>query len=286
MGTSSPNGGSSGKNPLIPTWLVDPIDSGSVDGENSNEKPTDGTNTDEHIPVQPYLTNPLRYSAARGNFTRFVKSGGHDNQSLRRAVSGYVRHSSGGSKNATAKMGSSRKTASKLVGFLQEASNNGIASALRSLNLESLASKPFDELFLEISDFISPEGGTVDAGIARDALIKTIATLGEEQILSDEKLSAEQVQTIVEMYITNTIENKLLNEIGNNTFFQTQTLEDAEFVENQLHDFIKNNVSDSFANTQSKIGEIPQTEIINFVDQIYENTFELLSSLYQKSSPK
>src|SRR3546814_6596134 len=52
--------------------------------------------------------------------------------SLRRAVSGYVRRSSGGARNATTKMGSSRKTASKLLNFLQERSEEH-TSELQSL---------------------------------------------------------------------------------------------------------------------------------------------------------
>jgi hypothetical protein len=284
MGTSSSNTGSSGSNPLIPTWLADPIQGGQeVAGENSeaveNPKPDNGTQ-----PLVVSTVDPQRYTAARSNFTRFVKSGGSDTGSLRRATSSYVRRSSGGAKNATTKMGSSRKAASKLLGFLQETSSKGIESVLKSLNLQNLAGRPINEIFIELSDFLCPEGGSVDDGIAREAFIKTIADISEEETLNDDgNLSSGQVQAIFELYMTHTIEDKLLNEIGTNTFFQTQTLEDAELVQDQLHDFIKNNVSDALANTDKKIEGLSQDEIGGFVDSIYESTFTLLASLYQES---
>jgi hypothetical protein len=290
MGTSNPNGGSSGSNPLIPSWLADPAETDKENSNTADESVVDSNgdsksdNKDQGVPAT--IVDPQRYSPARSNFTRFTKSGGRDTDSLRRAVSSYVRRSSGGAKNATTKMGSSRKTASKLLGFLQEASNNGIESALKSLNLEKLSGKSISELFIELTDFLCPEAGSVDAGIARDAFVKTIAEINEDQVIDGGNLSYELVQTIFEIYITHTIEDKLLNEIGTNTVFQTQTLEDSDLVQAQLHDFIRNGVSDALANSSNKINQLTQNEIGSFVDSIYESTFNLLSALYEEGGAR
>ncbi|NCS98082.1 MAG: hypothetical protein GW762_05835 [Candidatus Pacebacteria bacterium] len=285
MGTSNPNGGSSGSNPLIPSWLVDPAGTSTENSDTAEtvDNPNEDSQTgSEEQSIPTVVVDHQRYSPARSNFTRFTKSGGRDTNSLRRAVSSYVRRSSGGAKNATTKMGSSRKTASKLLGFLQEASNNGIESALKSLNLESLSGNSMNELFIELTDFLCSEAGTVDAGIARDAFIKTIADVNEEQVIDDGTLSYEQVQTIFELYITHTIEDMILNEIGTNIIFQTQTLDDADLVQAQLHDFIRNGVSDALSNSGNKINQLNQNEIGSFVDNIYESTFNLLSALYEE----
>lgn len=282
MGTSGSNFGSSGSNPLIPTWLDDP--SQEMQGT-SVEGTTEGNSEEVRSEPIPPATqvDPQRYSAARGNFTRYVHSGGRNTQSLRRAVSNYVRKSSGGSRNATKKMSSSRRTASKLLGFLQEASTSGIESALKTINLNNLSGRPIDELFIELTDFLCPSGGSVDAGIAREAFIKALTEAIDEGVIAeDSSLNAEQVEVIFEEYITNSIEIKLLNEIGTNTFFQTQTLDDAENIEDQLHDFIKNSVSDAVSNAESKIEKLQQSEVSTFVDSIYEKTFDLLASLYQE----
>jgi len=285
MGTSNPNGGSSGSNPLIPSWLVDPAGTSTENSDTAEtvDNPNEDSQTgSEEQSIPTVVVDHQRYSPARSNFTRFTKSGGRDTNSLRRAVSSYVRRSSGGAKNATTKMGSSRKTASKLLGFLQEASNNGIESALKSLNLESLSGNSMNELFIELTDFLCSEAGTVDAGIARDAFIKTISDVNEEQVIDDGTLSYEQVQTIFELYITHTIEDMILNEIGTNIIFQTQTLDDADLVQAQLHDFIRNGVSDALSNSGNKINQLNQNEIGSFVDNIYESTFNLLSALYEE----
>lgn len=281
MGTSSSNPGTKGSTPLVPTWLADPIQeppSSDVTQRTEDEDQIQSPNEEDQPQPTPI---PQKYTAARGNFTRFVKSSGRDTDSLRRAVSSYVRKSSGGVKNATTKMGSSRKTASQLLGFLNEASSQNIDSALKSLNLNNLAGKPLDEIFLGLSDLICPEGGSVDAGIARDAFIKTIADVVENDIADIDNLNTEQVQTIFEIYITHTIEDKLLNEIGLNIYFQTQTLEDSELIQDQLNDFIKNSVSDALASSQDKIESISQDEVGKFVDKIYEQTFTILSALYE-----
>ena len=74
-------------------------------------------------------------------------------------------------------MGSSLQTGAGLVRFLNDAAANGVREALRTLNLEGLAGRPIEEIFAGLSDYICPEGGSIDEGIARDAFIETIGDL-------------------------------------------------------------------------------------------------------------
>jgi hypothetical protein len=74
-------------------------------------------------------------------------------------------------------MGSSRGASAGLVRFLNDASANGVREALRTLNLESLPGRPIEEVFAGLADYICPEGGSIDEGIARDAFVETIADL-------------------------------------------------------------------------------------------------------------
>ena len=107
MGTSNPNGGSSGSNPLIPSWLVDPAGTSTENSDTAEtvDNPNEDSQTgSEEQSIPTVVVDHQRYSPARSNFTRFTKSGGRDTNSLRRAVSSYVRRSSGGAKNATTKM--------------------------------------------------------------------------------------------------------------------------------------------------------------------------------------
>ena len=273
MGTSGTNPGNKGNKPLVPSWLMDPVDQVDEPGAENT----------------PQSDNPQfdasRYTAARTNFTNFVKSGGKNKRALRKSVSSYVRRSSGGAKNATAKMSPSRKTATKLLGFLQEASNQGLNATLKLINLENLVGRPIDEIFIGILDLFCPEGGQTDAGLARDSLIKTLYKIEDEYDASDlDNLNVDQIQTILEIYIAHSIEDKLINEIGINSIFQTQTTDDVDLIQEQLNDFIRNSVKDALGNSQTDITKIEANKIGKFVDDIYEQTFTLLSSLYEESS--
>lgn len=98
-------------------------------------------------------------------------------RSLGRAVSHYVGSSSGGARTAAARMGSARGAGSRLLGFLSDAVARGATEALRSLNLDGLAGRPIEEIFLGLADYVCPDGGSIDEGIAREAFIETIADL-------------------------------------------------------------------------------------------------------------
>ena len=113
-------------------------------------------------------------------------------------------------------MGSSRGVGAGLVRFLNDASANGVREALRTLNLESLAGRPIEEVFAGLADYICPEGGSIDEGIARDAFVETIADLAGAGITDIDALTPGQIQTVFELYATHAIEARICNDIGTN----------------------------------------------------------------------
>ena len=74
-------------------------------------------------------------------------------------------------------MGSSRGAGSRLLGFLSDAVARGATRSLARLNLGALAGRPIEEIFLGLADYVCPDGGTIDEGIAREAFIETIIDL-------------------------------------------------------------------------------------------------------------
>src|SRR5437763_315824 len=117
MGTSNSNKGTRGTGtPLIPTWL----DSDGAASGPSNPRDTAGvpieTSPAELAPLPP-AADSHRFTAARSNFSRFARSGGHDRASLGRAVSEYVSSSLGGSRNAARSVGAARRATTQLLGF-------------------------------------------------------------------------------------------------------------------------------------------------------------------------
>lgn len=202
MGTSSAYGGPGGGTPLIPTWLE------PEDGEAPQATPVPRcgraappSGQPESPPARPPIpipTDSRRFAAARSNYSRFASSGGRDRSHLGRAVSHYVTRASGGSRQAARRMGSSRAAGGRLLGFLADAATRGVRDALRALNLERLAGRPIEEIFLGLADYVCPEGGSIDEGIAREAFVETIADLAENGIADLDALTAEEMQTVFE----------------------------------------------------------------------------------------
>lgn len=287
MGTSSAFGGQGGGTPLVPSWLGDEgappaaPDGAPPDGTPS-DGPADGTNPPGTPPAPPAgppippVADPTRFSAARNNFSRFAGSGGDDRRSLGRAVSHYVGSSSGGARTAAARMGSARGAGSRLLGFLSDAVTRGATEALRALNLGALAGRPIEEIFLGLTDYVCPDGGSIDEGIAREAFIETITDLAGAGITDLDGLTADQMQTVFELYATNAIEARLCNDIGAKTVTLPSDSRAAARVQAQLNDFIRRGVADALTSARAAAATLTPDRVLAFVGRIYEQAFGIL----------
>ena len=177
------------------------------------------------------------------------------------------------------RMGSSRSTASGLVSFLGDARANGVREALRSLNLEGLAGRPVEEVFAGLADYICPDGGSIDEGIARDAFIETIADLAEAGITDIDGLTSDQIQTVFELYASHTIEARICNDIGTRVVTMPSDARTVERIEAQLSEFIQRGVSDAVNASGIDIGALSQDQVSGFVDDVYEAAFAMLEAL-------
>lgn len=287
MGTSSSYGGPGGKTPLVPSWLGSGSGDSSDDGNDGLNGGNEGENEDAppNLPSAPAprpfppLPDVGRFQTARKNFTRYAKSGGNDRASLGRAVSGYVSRAAGGHRQAAQRMGSSTITGANLANFLTTASSRGAREALRSLNLENLAGRPIEEIFLGLADYVCPEGGTVDEGIARGAFIETIADLAEFGVTDLDSLSADQMQTVLELYASHAIEARLCNDIGTKICIAPTDVPAFERIQDQLHDFILRGVSDALTLARVELETLTQDRTLQFVESIYEQAFSILQNL-------
>lgn len=278
MGTSSSYGGPAGGTPLVPTWL-EPAGGGAP-------SPGEGDVAAPGALVDPLLARPIpkpasatRFQAARGNFTRFAGSGGRDRTSLRRAIAGYVSKASGGTRQAARRMGSSVTAGANLLGFLSDVRARGAREALRALNLEGLAGRPVEEIFLGLADYVAPASGTVDEGIARGAFIETIAELAGLGLTDLDALTADQMQTVFEMYAAHTIEARICNDIGTKAIVLPTDVRAVEQVQAQLWDFVRRGVSDALTAARAELPTLTLEQIRGFVDRVYEAAFRILQSL-------
>lgn len=279
MGTSSAFGGPAGGTPLVPTWLepngATPAATPAEGGTNAPAVPP----APPDRPLPPQAQGAQRFAAARNNFSRFVGSGGSDRGALGRSVSGYVSKASGGASTAARRMGASRIAGARLVGFLSDVRERGAVEALRALNLEALAGRPIEQVFLGIAEFVCPDGGTIDDGIARDAFIETIAELASQGITDLDTLTADQMQTVFELFVTHSIEGRLCNDVGSNVVTLPPDLPAAERVQAQLHDFISRGVSDAITAARTAMEALTPTRVLGFVDGVYRAAFGILQTL-------
>lgn len=287
MGTSNGNEGQGGRTPLVPSWLPPdgvppPTPELSPEAPPADPAPDDGAPT---VPVPPALPPipPMgdadRFKTARNNFSRFASSGGTDRASLGRAVSHYVSTASGGSRTAAQRMARSPASGAPLLSFLSGAVANGPREALRALNLERLAGRPIEEVFLGLMDYVCPDGGTLDEGIAREAFIETIADLAENGIADFDGLTAEQMQTIFELYATHAIETRLCNDIGMKAITLPADAAHAASVQRQLLDFVRRSVADSLTQARAVMEALTPERVFGFVTRVYEQAFSILQTL-------
>lgn len=290
MGTSSAYGGPGGGTPLVPSWLgsdgasdapaapTEPAVPNAVPGGDTAAPPPN-LPAPPNRPAIPAPADANRFTSARSNFTRFANSGGSDRSSLGRAVSSYVSTSSGGARQAAQRMGASRGSGARLLGFLTDAQARGAREALRSLNLEGLAGRPIADVFVGLADYICPNAGTVDEGIAREAFIETIIELTTLGVTDLDALTPEQMQTVFELYATHAIEARLCNDIGTKLITAPTDAQAALRVQGQLRDFIRNGVSDALTAARAETPTLTQDRVHSFVDAVYERAFGILQSL-------
>lgn len=284
MGTSNSYGGQHGGS-LIPSWLggaggSPAPDQGSNDGDSPDEDGLPPGPPPPPPPREPPQLIPLhQFTRSRTNFTRFAKSGGQDRRTLGRAVSAYVSGAAGGHRQAAQRMGASRTATATLVNFLSASSSRGVVEALREIRLENLAGRPIEEIFIGLADYVCPEGGTVDEGIARNAFVETIADLAELGITDLDSLSVDQMQTVLELYATHAIEARLCNDIGIKIAVAPNDLQAFDRVHEQLHDFILRAVSDALTRARQTLENLAPTRTLQFVEHIYTEAFRILQSL-------
>lgn len=176
-------------------------------------------------------------------------------------------------------MGASRHAGARLYTFLADAQTRGPVEALRALNLEALAGRPIEEVFLGIAEYVCPVGGTVDEGIARDAFIDTIADLADQGVTDFGSLTPDQMQTIFEIFAANAIEARICNDIGNNSIKLPADVAAIERTQAVLHDFVHRAVSDALANATTMTGTLTPQQALQHVDAVYEAAFEMLQTL-------
>jgi len=226
-------------------------------------------------PRQPDTAGSGALGGARSSFTRFARTG--SSSSLGRAVSRYVRNGTGGAARAGRRMGASRVAARGLLGMVRDFQRLGPAEALRQLNLDGLAGQPAADVFVSILEFICPAGGTVDEGIARQAMMETIGDMADADVGSFDTLTREQLQDFFLDFIVRSIEGRVMADIGRRGISLPDDVDAVQDTQDQLHDFVDGATRGQLVGRLNGLENLSDRELDTVVNQIYETAFELVA---------
>ncbi|MEG2013432.1 MAG: Qat anti-phage system associated protein QatB [Anaerovoracaceae bacterium] len=271
MGTSTSNRGQNGRTPLVPSWLDD------GGGNQTEPNPPEPISSDQQQ-NNKVLPDPRRFSSPRSNFTRYINSGGDRSGSLHRAASSYVRHSAGGSQNATMRLGSARGSTARLVSIMGSFANGNISTIAKQFHLGEIIGKSANDVFIRIMNFVCADGGNTDEGIARSAYIEALSAMPDWENKQVETLSPPEFLAFTEIYMADVIQQKIINDIGNKLFSLPNDISSIKNIEAQIKDFIRNTVTDAVSRLNVDIRSIDQHQAQGVVDSVYKTAFDIMAS--------
>lgn len=261
MGTSTINRGQKNKTPLVPSWLIE---------------------DDDHLHTTPEKEIEVnRFTTSRTNFTRFIGdvSNGRSGGNLKKATSNYVKKGLGGSQNAAIRLGAARSSTVKLLTILGSLANHGAAEIKKTYNLGEIIGKRASDVLILLIDFVCPDGGPTDEGIVRDSYIDAIISIPELGEKNIEEMTPIELLAFTEIYMSNIIEARLVNDIGNKMFSLPDNINEINDLQQQIKDYISGAVSDAVEKLGVDILKISSDNAKDIVDSIYKKSYDILAGL-------
>lgn len=112
--------------------------------------------------------------------------------------------------------------------------------------------------------------------ISREAFVETIVDLATLGITDLDALTADQMQTVFELFATHAIEARLFNDIGTKAITLPRDAHTASRVQAQLRDFIARGVSDALTAAKMVLSALTPDRVLGFVGSVYEEAFRML----------
>jgi hypothetical protein len=176
-------------------------------------------------------------------------------------------------------MGSSRAAAGRLVSIARDVQSAGAAAALARHQLGALAGRPADEVFLHLIEVVCPPGGSINEAISRQALLDAILELTEGGAANFDQLSAGQWEEFLLSFIGNSIEGKILSDIGSQALKIPESAGDVNALQDQMKDFIRGCTRESLSDSLHDVSKLTDAEIATCINDVYEAAFQYISLL-------
>lgn len=279
MGTSSPFPGIKNGKPIIPSWAGNGGNDGNENPPDSPIPPEESNDpSPEQPPQQPEPNQDIQplvdLRSARLNFGKYASSN-RDSHYLRKAVSSYVQRGLGGARNATVRMGATRRAATTLYGVVQDFVRLGRNEAIERFQLTHLRDNGLQNVFTALVDFICTPGSGLDESVTRQAYLKTVEQFPTLGVNDQGEMTADMAQTIMLAFITESIFSRLIVDVGDN-IRKYASVEDIARVEQDIHDFIQGCIYQRLEESLNRIDALNQDEVERHIQEVYEIAFGIL----------
>jgi len=174
-------------------------------------------------------------------------------------------------------MGASRASGARLLGFVRDVQQLGAAQALqRHLNLPGLAGQPATDVFVAITEFVCPPGGSVDEAIARQAMLEAIAELADAGVGNFDALTPEQLNEFFLAFVARSLEGRVMADLGARGITVPGSVEAVENAQQQLHGFVAGCTRTALTGRLDGLDRLSDRDVVSVVNGIYEASFELV----------
>lgn len=266
MGTSSIYGGHKDNRGLLPDDYI-PNTTDQKEGDESQILPDDAN--------EPPIGTP--WKSAKIALSKYINGSANSVSSVARQ---YGR-ACGGSSGLMRTSSSGITVGKRLSHFLGNASGSGLSSAFREYDID-LSNEDVYTALSKLADAISPAPNSNEDGIARNAVIASLATLfdmiettGQDFDTLNNMDSAMQ-EIVITSYVSEYIWGRMMNDLEKSFLKYGDDSARAQFVEKEFKDYIHNIV-------EVKVNEITRSQTNgtvnihpNVVEKLFRDCYEVL----------
>ena len=246
MGTSTSYGGPGDTAALLPAWArpeaepaVAPEGDPDAPPEDQSAAPPEAEPAQSPAPMAP--AGPANdvgrpWQAAKGRSSRHARGSGGGLSGCGRS---YVR-ARGGARQAARSAAAGRAATRQLGGFLSTWASRGLAEALRTSGLALVVGQTTQTVVAAIVDAIAPAGATLEAAIARMAVLDSVAALYERLDAGalPDRLDREQVTRALRDAVVAYVYERWLQDLGRSLATGARTPAQAERLEREIKEYV------------------------------------------------
>jgi hypothetical protein len=282
MGTSTSSSGPCGGVPFDPPWL-DQIAGGNDSGDSNGDE--EGGAIDpaapnfdgrEDVPTGPSHAPARRFSGARRALKTFARTG--DKGSFAKAAGHYSRSGMGGAKRVAARMRTSTRSASGLVGVLQAARDRTDPQVTQWVSSLIASKASVQDVINQIIEQVMTGGGSIDEEACKDSMAQSMAELLELNPNVDLlNMRDGDIWTLVELFLGNEACSRMHLDIGQ--LFESATLLPREAVlrTNEMRNFLKAELGAQLQTLRSRQPDPSPVQL----ERMMRSALELTFSIYE-----